>query len=294
MNQREEIIKNLDKNFEISQLPKFKKIFKKPFKFTFVYFLALIYRIFPNLNLIFKTKSKTIFGDTMNILLLSYSCVFILGFFEYELTKFLLKNLKKGDIFIDGGAHIGYYTLLASKLVGENGKVISFEPTPSVFKILERNIKNETNIVAEQKALFNRMGKIKFIDYGLKDSVSNTWKKRTVDILKNKGKEVKVEATTLDIFCCKNNIKPTFIKLDTEGSESFVLEGMSNILKNIRPILSVEVGGGKEWAENNQKSIGFLKKYGYKPYEINKNGELVIHRIKKEYVYENLIFIPNK
>lgn len=288
----EKIIKRLDINFEISQSSKFEKLKRLPLKFSILYFLGIIYKVFPNLELTIKTESKTIWGDKMIITLPTYSCIFALGFYEYKLTKFLLKNLKEGDIFIDGGAHIGYYTLLASKLVGKNGKVIAFEPVPSVLKILEKNIKDKTNITVEKKALFNRPGKIKFIDYGLRNSAFNTYKKRTVEKFKNKGKEIEVETTTLDMYCSQNNIRPSFVKLDTEGSESLVLEGSGNILENIRPVLSVEMGGGGEWAENNQKSLALLRKYGYKPYEINENGELIEHRIKQEYIYENLLFIP--
>lgn len=292
--ERKKILRILDRNFEISKMFKLKKIIKKPGKFFVIYLLALFYKFFPNTKLTFFIKSKTVWDDILNIILPTYSDIFALGFFEYKLTKFLLKNLKEDEVFIDIGAHLGYYSLLASRLVGEKGRVIAFEPTPSIFKILEKNTRNKSNIIAKQKALFNKINRIKFIDYGLRDSVLNTWKKRTVDFLKNKGEEISVEAITLDMFCNENNIRPHFIKLDTEGSESLVLEGMSNILENIKPILSIEVGGGKEWAENNKKSIGLLLKYNYNPYEINEDGELTEHKIRQEYVYENLIFIPKK
>lgn len=292
--ERKKILRILDRNFEISKMFKLKKIIKKPGKFFVIYLLALFYKFFPNAKLTFFVKSKTVWDDILNIILPTYSDIFALGFFEYKLTKFLLKNLKEDEVFIDIGAHLGYYSLLASRLVGEKGRVIAFEPTPSIFKILEKNTRNKSNIIAKQKALFNKINRIKFIDYGLRDSVLNTWKKRTVDFLKNKGEEISVEAITLDMFCNENNIRPHFIKLDTEGSESLVLEGMSNILENIKPILSIEVGGGKEWAENNKKSIGLLLKYNYNPYEINEDGELTEHKIRQEYVYENLIFIPKK
>lgn len=139
IDEREETI---DRNLKVSHLTRVKKALKKPFHFPFLYFLWLIYKIFPNLNFALRIKSETIWGDKMVILLPTYASIFALGFFEYKLTKFLLKNLKRGDIFIDGGAHIGYYALLASELVDKNGKVIAFEPTPSIFKILERNIKD--------------------------------------------------------------------------------------------------------------------------------------------------------
>lgn len=291
--EKNKLIKILDGNYKISQSSKLIKIIKKSSRFIFLYFFLFFNKNFPFLNLSNLIKVKSIWGEKMILIFPTYSSIFSLGFFEYRLTKFFIKNLKDDDIFIDGGANIGYYTLLASKLVGNNGKVISFEPTPSAFKILKKNTEEKTNIILEEKALLNKIGEIKFIDYGLKNSPLNSVIKRTT-ILENQGKEINVESITLDEYCFKNNIKPTFIKLDVEGSESLVLEGMKNILKNDKPIISIEVGGGKEWAFNNQKSISLLQSFNYKVYEIDENGELIDHKIKQEYDYDNLIFLPIK
>jgi len=245
MNEEEKnkLIKKLDENYKISQSPKLIKIIKNR-RFIFLYFFLLFDRTFSFLNLSCLGKAKSIWGEKLILILPAYSSVFSLGFFEYRLTKFFIKNLKEGDTFIDGGSNIGYYTLLASKLVGNDGKVIAFEPTPSIFKILEKNTKRKVNVILEEKALLNKIEKIKFIDYGLKNSPFNGVIKRTT-ILENQGEEIDVESITLDEYCFRNNIKPRFVKLDVEGSESLVLEGMKYVLKDVKPIISIEVGGVK-------------------------------------------------
>ena len=71
--------------------------------------------------------------------------------FETELFK---KNLEKGEVVLDIGAHIGYYTLIAAKIVGNEGKVFAFEPAPDNYALLEKNVNANgyKNVILEQKA----------------------------------------------------------------------------------------------------------------------------------------------
>ena len=80
------------------------------------------------------------------------------GFYEKETLNEIKNNLYNGATFIDGGANIGFYSILSSKFVGPKGKVISFEPTNSCYKYLLRNIKinKKKNIFAEKKAISNK------------------------------------------------------------------------------------------------------------------------------------------
>jgi len=62
------------------------------------------------------------------------------GYYEKEISLYIMSNLSPSDVFVDIGANSGYYTLLASKIVGEHGKVYSFEPHPDTYKRLVQNI----------------------------------------------------------------------------------------------------------------------------------------------------------
>jgi len=72
-----------------------------------------------------------------------------------EITDVLKKNVKKGDTVVDIGAHIGYFTIILSDLVGNDGKVIAFEPNPITFSILKKNIETNSlsNVILENLAI---------------------------------------------------------------------------------------------------------------------------------------------
>ena len=148
---------------------------------------------------------------------------------EYEPleTKVIKDIVKEGDVVIDAGANIGYYTILLSKLVGATGKVYAFEPGEECFSLLKKNLRENRccNVILINKALFNKKGKIKFyIDKEDKGSSS---------VLKTNGMEVislrcvSVESTTLD-----NEIKEPidFMKIDIEGAELQALQEATTLL----------------------------------------------------------------
>ena len=73
-------------------------------------------------------------------------------------TQVMKDNIKKGDVVIDCGANIGYYSLLFSKLVGDSGKVFAFEPDPTNFSLLQKNLKenNIKNVIALNLAVSDK------------------------------------------------------------------------------------------------------------------------------------------
>ena len=88
------------------------------------------------------------------------------GDFEKEVIE---KQIKKGDVILDIGANIGFYTLIMAKLVGEKGKVYAFEADPTNFEILKKNVEvnGYKNIVLVNKVVSNKNEKIKFyVDRG--------------------------------------------------------------------------------------------------------------------------------
>ena len=75
--------------------------------------------------------------------------------YTVEQTDFFKKNIKEGDIVLDLGAHIWYFTCLFAQLVGKSGKVFSFEPEPNNFKLLKKNVEvnGYNQVTIEQKAV---------------------------------------------------------------------------------------------------------------------------------------------
>jgi len=156
---------------------------------------------------------------------------------EKATTEIFKKVVKERDIVIDAGANIGYFTLLAARLVGPTGKVFAFEPEPKNYYYLEKNIKlnNYNHVLIFQKAVSDRNGKTKLYicDYDTGHHTINKY-----DGIKNyskgratKEKSIEIETITLDDFLKGRVNKIDVIKMDVEGAEALALAGMDRILK---------------------------------------------------------------
>ncbi len=286
--QSEKLIIKALKSDSLHKISRFFRIIKKPeifLPYTFYWIFAKIF--FP-----IKVNYKTLWGDKMRFYIPEGNEIYSYGFFEVYLFNFFLNFVREGDIIVDIGAHVGIYTKLASRLVLDSGKVYSFEPTTRTFNSLRENTKHEKNIIINNFALLNEEREISFEDYGPAFSVFNTFEKRkSVDYLPE-PKTYKVRAIRLDDYFNKNKIdRCEFIKIDAEGAESLILKGMDYILENIKPVVSIEVGGGEEWEKNNQDSIKYLIDKNYLPYKLDELGYLHKHEIQEIYLYDNIIFI---
>jgi FkbM family methyltransferase len=115
--------------------------------------------------------------------------------------------------------------MLASELVGKDGKVISFEPTPRTFASLSENAAGKNNISIYNNAVLDTETEIEFYDYGPKYSAFNSFKKRESDAIffKDTAKSFVTKTVSIDSFCKKNHVVPTFIKIDAEGSEYLIV-----------------------------------------------------------------------
>ncbi len=176
---------------------------------------------------------------------------------------------KQGDIVVDIGAHMGRYTIISSKRVGTNGKVVAIEAHPSNFEILNSNIKlNQlTNVTPLNYAVYSKETKIKLYvpdeesGYTMHHSIMSNYvftkyKDKTED------KIVEVSANTLDYFLQLEGITDVnWIKIDVEGAEFEVLKGAHNVLSNSKNIsLLIEVHG----KDTYEPIIESLRSYNFK------------------------------
>ena len=144
--------------------------------------------------------------------------------FERDVVAYLSSVLKAGMTFVDLGANIGYYTLLASRLVGPCGIVYAFEPDALMFDYLTRNIATNRcrNVIATDVAVTDRNGTAAFVS---SESVRG-W----IAVVPTGVRTSLVRTVTLDAFLAARGWPPVhLIKLDVEGSEKFVLEGMREV-----------------------------------------------------------------
>ena len=155
------------------------------------------------------------------------------GTYEELEAKIMEEKIETGNIVVDIGANIGLHTLNMARIVGNTGQVFAFEPDPSNFEILKKNVKinNYKNIILEQKAVGDKHGRTTLYQS------DHPGKHRIFPQTEQAKSQVQVELTNLDNYFDSDMIdKINFIKIDVEGMEFGVLKGMKNILKNNKKI----------------------------------------------------------
>ncbi len=218
--------------------------------------------------------------------------VYFLGFYDTDVTLFLLKYFKESGDLLDVGSNIGYYTSLFTQIAAPEAKIVAFEPTPSTFSVLDKNVSTLPQVITQKIALSDKAGTIMFFDYGHRHGVFNSTKAQPLAFLKDKGEQIEVETTTLDSWCQKTNTKPSLLKLDTEGTEAGILQEGQHVLSTYRPVILLEVGGGEAWAQNTKECLDILTEHNYSFFELGKDGTPVPHTRQEIYSYKNLVCIP--
>ena len=171
------------------------------------------------------------------------------GTYEELESKIMEEKIEMGNIVVDVGANIGLHTLNMARIVGNTGQVFAFEPDPSNFEILKKNVKinNYKNIILEQKAVGDKHGRTTLYQS------DHPGKHRIFPQTEQAKSQVQVELTNLDNYFDSDMIdKINFIKIDVEGLEFSVLKGMKNILKNSKKIKILF-----EFMPENTMEVGF-------------------------------------
>lgn len=148
---------------------------------------------------------------------------FATGLYEKDVTELIRQRVSTGMTVVDLGASIGYYTLLASRLVGQNGTVFAFEPDGETFLYLQENIARNklTNVVAINEAVGDTEAEVGFVREGPERGFVST-QVQSPDV---------VEATTLDAVMSRLGWPLVhLIKVDIEGSERAALLGMQELI----------------------------------------------------------------
>lgn len=243
-----------------------------PFWFSYIYLWQKIQTFFVyGLSVKKPTVSvKTFWGESIKMVLPRPSFLYFFGFLgksEVYLIDYCVRNLKEGDTFIDGGANIGFYSLLASNLVGSSGLVYSLEPASTIFPILQENVLQKPNIKPMQVALWKTSGTVSFDEKNLEENLYGS--------ISNKSKELKsVSSISIDDLCLRHNINPTFIKLDTEGSELDILEGARRTIEKNSPKFVIEILRNSVEDGAWEKFDDFFKVFSYECFQLFGSYEL--------------------
>lgn len=219
------------------------------------------------------------------------------GSYEIDTIHIMKGLLKKGDVFIDVGANIGYLSAIGAGFVGKTGQVHSFEPVPQYFERLKNMamINKDFQIIVNQISLGEKEGEA---NIRLSNERNIGWNSMVfLSGKKDKIKEeIKVGVCRLDAYIEQKKLnKITLIKIDVEGFEFPVLKGLSRYLDNTghRPAIICEINpfvclimkySLPELSE-------YIRKYGYNIYNIlNNRIKLNIAGLKQT---TNVLLLPN-
>lgn len=156
--------------------------------------------------------------------------IYYLGNSEPESARFVESFLQPGMVFFDVGAHIGEYTLIASRRVGPGGSVHAFEAQPDTFALLQRNCADNRvgNARLNACAVSDGEGELEFelCDEPAMSSIAVSG----APLQHGRGR-IRVPAISLDAYCRREGVWPDLVKIDVEGAERLVLCGAAGMLR---------------------------------------------------------------
>lgn len=162
------------------------------------------------------------------------------GCYEPHVMRALRGILRAGDVFLDLGAHIGYHSYFAAGLVGSSGRVFAFEADPANFVRLKRNLESFPYAYAEECAIWSHEGKLIF---ARSESVKESgWGALAIVHNTPEREQIEVDGVSLDAWSERVGLKAVrAAKMDVEGAEFAVLQGAKRVLRQMRPILLLEM-----------------------------------------------------
>lgn len=183
--------------------------------------------------------------------------------YEPKQTQLFLDIISPGNVVLDIGANVGYYTILSSSKVGNKGRVFAFEPNPETFKLLSENVKlNQcSNVTLEKKAISNVVGRV-YLDcqrFNKGDSSISHYKS---------DKTLTTESITLDCFVkTYPQVFVDVIKMDIEGSEIMVLNAARtafNRWKSCKLFIEYNPSSLSRYGGSEKELISLIQNHGFK------------------------------
>ncbi len=196
------------------------------------------------------------------------------GIYEERETSLFKELLKPGMVVVDIGANIGHYTLIAARLVGDSGRVYSFEPDPHNYELLCRNIELNglRNVTAVNKAVSSENGSLTLY----LDKYNLGGHSLSADNVLIDAGAVEVETTTLEAFLDEvGDDRVDVIKMDTQGAEGLIIEGARRLLEDNDPKILMELWpfGLRNAGYDPATLVVNLERLGFSFKVIYKSGE---------------------
>lgn len=251
---------------------KWQRLLNRPLPYlSAVIFRYLIYGLFHRP---WSRKCRTFFGAEMLVDLPAGMDIFLLGCkthdSELRLARFFIRFIQPGDSIADVGAHFGYFSLLAAHLTGLEGTVWSFEPGSATHDLLITNTRPFRQMEVHRLLVGAADGMGDFWEFPILFSEYNTMHPAKAPA-RLVGRKTTLPLTRLDTFFQMRSQAPRLIKIDVEGAEFDVVQGLEGMLDAGHwPVIAMEYLGG----EGHQAAVRWLLDRGYQVFIPDSSGEL--------------------
>jgi len=240
-------------------------------------------------------KGRVFWGDSIYVLTGEGVSRGILpfGYGELALTSLMIEFLEPGMRVVDVGAHLGYEAMLASVLVGREGRVVSFEPQEQIAGWTVKNLQRFPQARVVKTAAGQSKGKAVFTEC---DIAHSAFSGQSTDPNVGVGRQYKIEVTTIGEALVKDERPVDFIKCDAEGSEMAVLRGAVDILSEDKPflVLEAEMPNHSEFRPRVREFTELLCPMGYQGLSFDYDGKLKLAPIGSLVEgHANVAFIHN-
>lgn len=256
------------------------RLLNQPFK----YILSVGYRkiLYPVIKNGISVKATTFFDKEMQLILPAATDIYLTGGksdpSEIRLAKFIIRHLKEGACFFDVGAHFGYYSLLAAKMVGDSGTVVSFEPSKRNYVVLQQNADSQKNIQLFNVAVSDVKSEMLFYEFPALYSEYNTIAVHQFQeeawFTKYKPQTHTVPAIVLGQLIHDKGFHPSMIKIDVEGGEYGVIKGLVNYLSANNCFVAMEYLLREGKNDPHKKAAELLIQMGFSAFVITEDGAL--------------------
>jgi FkbM family methyltransferase len=228
---------------------------------------------------------RVITGETVSSVILAF------GYTELALTALMLQFLDQGQTMVDIGTHFGYEALLGCRLVGQEGRVICFEPNPLAFALARKNLLRFSQVELHQVGVGDQLTTLRLQNRPIWESAFNSFSEQLTQ-----DDTVAVPVTTLDVALANRARPIDFIKCDAEGFELAILKGAHQILCEDAPLIVLEAdmptSEGKSSARAHQLAA-YLNDYDYQAFNFDFNGKFRIGALDSFPTHHaNIAFIP--
>ncbi|MCR9102861.1 MAG: FkbM family methyltransferase [bacterium] len=234
-----------------------------------------------------KGKLKTVqtfFGERMQIALPAGTDLYLIGgkthSSEVRLARFMVQQLNPGDIFVDIGAHFGYFSLLAAALVKESGKIFAFEAAEDTFSSLSTNLAPFPNCLAVHAAVNADGQAVTFFEFDPLHSEYNSTDVKQFEgqdwFESNQPARKEVSGVRLSSFLEEAGVTPNLIKIDVEGGEAAVIQGVLPFLHQNPVTIVMEYLNPERGNTPHREAANYLLGAGYTPHAIQQDGGLLL------------------